>query len=160
LLTVQARPPALAARLIPIGRSAFAAPSDAKLACLDCDATVHAREGRTHRGGPQAPPGLLRQRLRPPEEAWLMVCFSGGAAERLHIGGGFNECGELEDYRMAHRFLCGRYPLVEVGLRIDTAMVAAERLIKTAWARSAVPKIATALHQRGVLSGDDVYALF
>jgi hypothetical protein len=36
-LTVQARPLALAARLIPIGRSAFAAPSDAKLACLDRD---------------------------------------------------------------------------------------------------------------------------
>jgi hypothetical protein len=106
------------------------------------------------------PPRLLRQRLRPPEEAWLTVCFSGGAAERLHIGGGFNECGEIEDYRMAHSFLCGRYPLVEIGLRIDTAVVAAERLIKTNWARSAVPKIAAALHQRGFLSGDDVYALF
>jgi hypothetical protein len=106
------------------------------------------------------PPRLLRQRLRPPEETWLTVCFSGGAVERLHIGGGFNECGELEDYRMAHSFLCGRYPRIEVGLRIDAAMVAAERLIKTDWARSAVPKIAAALHQRGFVSGDDVYALF
>jgi hypothetical protein len=106
------------------------------------------------------PPRLLRQRLRPPEEAWLCVCFSGGAAERLHIGGKFNECGELEDYRMAHSFLCRRYPLVEIGVRIDIAMAAAERLIKTVWARGAVPRIATALHQHGFLSGDDVYALF
>jgi hypothetical protein len=106
------------------------------------------------------PPRLLRQRLRPPEEAWLTVCFSGGAAERLHIGGGFDECGEIEDYRMAHSFLCGRYPLVEIGLRIDTAMLAAERLIKTAWARARVPVIAQALNARGVLSGEDVYALF
>jgi hypothetical protein len=106
------------------------------------------------------PPRLLRQRLRPPEEAWLTVCFSGGAAERLHIGGRFDECGDVQDYAMARRFLCRHYPLVEIGLRIDTAMVAAERLIKTDWARSAVPKIAAALHQRGFLSGDDVYALF
>jgi hypothetical protein len=106
------------------------------------------------------PPRLLRQRLRPPEETWLTVCFSGGAAERLHIGGGFNECGELEDYRMAHSFLCGRYPRIEVGLRIDAAMVAAERLIKTDWAKRCVPRIARALNARGVLSGGDVYALF
>src|SRR6516162_1841579 len=106
------------------------------------------------------PPRLLRQRLRPPEEAWLTVCFSGGAAERLHIGGKFDECGEIEDYRMAHSFLCRRYPLVEVGIRIDTAMLAAERLIKTEWARRCVPRIAQALNARGVLSGDDVYALF
>jgi hypothetical protein len=107
-----------------------------------------------------SPPRLLRQRSRPLAEAWLTVCFSGAAAERLHIGGKFDECGEIEDYRMAHRFLCGRCPLVEIGLRIDTAMLAAERLIKTDWARNAVRKIAAALHERGVLSGDDVYALF
>jgi hypothetical protein len=107
-----------------------------------------------------SPPRLLRQRQRTPAEAWLTVCFSGGAAERLHIGGGPNECGEIEDYRMAHRFLCGRYSRIEVGIRIDTARVAAERLIKTAWARARVPVIAQALNARGVLSGDDVYALF
>ena len=61
---------------------------------------------------------------------------------------------------MAHAFLAGRYTLIEVGLRIDTALVAAERLIKTAWARARVPVIAQALNARGVLSGDDVYALF
>jgi hypothetical protein len=81
-------------------------------------------------------------------------------SERLHIGSGFDQCGEIEDYRMAHSFLAGRFPLIEVGLRIDTARVAAERLIKTVWARNAVPKIAAALNERGVLSGDDVYALF
>jgi len=60
----------------------------------------------------------------------------------------------------APRFLCGRYSRIEVGLRIDTARVAAERLIKTDWARARVPVIAQALNERGVLSGDDVYALF
>jgi hypothetical protein len=107
-----------------------------------------------------SPPRLLRKRLRPPAEAWLTVCFSGGAAERLHVGGGFDQCGELEDYRMAHRFLCERYPLVEVGVRIESAMVAAEGLVKTPWARARVPVIARALDERSVLSGDDVYALF
>jgi hypothetical protein len=102
------------------------------------------------------PPRLLRQRLRPPAEAWLTVCFSGGAAERLHIGGGFNECGEIEDYRMAHRFLCRHYPLVEVGIRIDTAILTAESLVKTPWARARVPVIARALHERGTLSGDQI----
>jgi hypothetical protein len=105
------------------------------------------------------PPRLLRQRSRLPAEAWLTVCFSGGAAERLHIGGGFNECGEIEDYRMAHRFLCGRFPRIEVGLRVDTARAAAERLIATPWARARVPVIARALHERGTLSGEDVYGL-
>jgi hypothetical protein len=105
------------------------------------------------------PPRLLRQRCRPPAEMWLCVCFAGGAAERLHIGGGFNERGEIEDYRMAHRFLCEYYPRIEVGLRIDTARVAAERLIKTAWARARVPVIAQALDARGTLSGEEVYSL-
>jgi hypothetical protein len=99
-------------------------------------------------------------RLRPPEEAWLTVCFSGGAAERLHIGGKAGDCGDVEDYAMARRFLCRHYPLVEIGVRIDTAMVAAERLIKTAWARARVPVIARALDERSVLCGDDIYALF
>jgi hypothetical protein len=61
---------------------------------------------------------------------------------------------------MAHSFLCGRYPLVEIGLRIERAMVAAERLIATRWARARVPVIARALDERGMLSGDDIYALF
>jgi hypothetical protein len=106
------------------------------------------------------PPRLLRARLRPPEDAWLTTCFSGGAAERLHLGGQWNECGEVADYRMAHSFLSGRYPLVEIGVRIDNAMVAAEGLVKTPWARARVPVIARALDERSVLSGDDVYALF
>jgi hypothetical protein len=86
----------------------------------------------------------------------LTVCFSGDAAERLHIGGKFDECGELEDYRMAHDFLSGRYPLVEIDIRIDTAMVAAERLIKTDWARARVPVIARALYERSTLTGEEM----
>jgi hypothetical protein len=37
-------------------------------------------------------------------------------------------------------------------------VLAAERLIKTAWARARVPVIAQALNERGVLSGEDICA--
>jgi hypothetical protein len=89
-------------------------------------------------------------------EALLAPLAGGGAGLAIDL----RFVCEIEDYRMAHRFLCGRYPLVEIGVRIESAMVAAEGLVKTPWARARVPVIARALDERSVLSGDDVYALF
>jgi hypothetical protein len=43
------------------------------------------------------PPRLLRGRLRAPEAAFLCVCFSGGAAERLHLGRKIGECGDVDE---------------------------------------------------------------
>jgi hypothetical protein len=102
------------------------------------------------------PPRLLRGRLRAPEAAYLCVCFSGAASERLHLGGKIGACGDVEDYAMARAFLVLRYSLIEIGVRMDSAIVAADGPVATPWARARVPLIAAALLECGTLSGEQI----
>jgi hypothetical protein len=81
----------------------------------------------------------------------------GGAAEALYFG---SDSGSSEDHAMAQDFAsrCGHFMLS--ARELERAERSAFGLVRTDWAKRAIPAVAAALRERGTLSGDDVHGLF
>jgi hypothetical protein len=105
------------------------------------------------------PPLFLRAKaaVRPPLDQLLTLCFCGGSAEALYFGG---QCGSSEDYAMAQRFASRRGHFMLSARVLERAERAAFGLVRTDWAKRTIPRIADALRQRRLLSGEDVHNLF
>jgi hypothetical protein len=95
--------------------------------------------------------------IRPPLDQLLTLCFAGGASEALYFG---SDSGSSEDHAMAQRFASRRGHFLLSARALERAERAAFGLVRTDWGKRAIPRIADALRERGVLSGGDVHALF
>jgi hypothetical protein len=107
-------------------------------------------------------PHFLRGRCRlPPNlalECMTVLCLCGPAAEQLFCGpivDGGDEC----DLAMAREYLAREFDPLRVGIELMRLRDAADKLARTPWASRRIQVIATALLQRGSLTGEQIAAL-
>jgi hypothetical protein len=105
------------------------------------------------------PPLLPRAKTfpRPPLDQLLTLCFCGSSAEALYFG---SDSGSSEDYAMAQRSASRFGHFMLSARELEKAQRAAFSLVRTDWAKRAIPRVADALHERRVLTGQDIHALF
>jgi hypothetical protein len=84
------------------------------------------------------------------------MCLAGAAAEEFF-------CGRIDDHSdrtkiaMAKDYLArAGYDLLQIGFQLNHYRDAAQRLVRTPWARHRIRLIAAALLQHGTLSGEEI----
>jgi hypothetical protein len=87
-----------------------------------------------------------------------VICFAGPASEELFCGPAppGDDGGERRDYEMAYEHLQREVGALRLGLEFARLRDSARALVRTPWARSAIPKLAEALLRQGTLDGDQV----
>lgn len=104
-----------------------------------------------HRGNYHPPPGIGL-------EAMVTLCLAGPAAETFYVGP-ITDGSDETDYRMAREYLSRRYDTLEIGVQLNRMRDAADKLVRTQWARDRIERISAALLARGTLTSEDVAAL-
>ena len=60
---------------------------------------------------------------------------------------------------MAREYLARQYDALQIGFQLNRLRDAADRLVRTPWARGRLERIAAALLDRGMLTSEDIAAL-
>jgi hypothetical protein len=102
--------------------------------------------------------GNYRQRADLGLECMVTMCLAGPAAEALFCGPTDDRSGRT-DHEMAKHYLSRRFGLLEIGAEIVRLREAAEGLVRTAWAKDRIHRIADALVRYRTLSGVEIESL-
>ena len=107
-----------------------------------------------------AAPAMHRGRYKPPTadigvEVMATLCLAGPASEQLFCGE-IIDGSDTTDIEMARGYLMDHYNAVRLGAALARHRDAAEKQVRTPWARHRIELIASALLRRGCLNGDEI----
>jgi hypothetical protein len=108
------------------------------------------------------PPHMHRAYYRAPHDCGLetivQICLAGPEAEILFCGA-IIDGGDYGDYAMARETLARRFDPLRAAIELARCRVAAERLVRSAWAQQRIRLLADALLRRGTLSGEEIHQI-
>jgi hypothetical protein len=110
--------------------------------------TIEAGAGHLYRGG-------YRERADLALECIVIMSLAGPAAEEFFCGP-IEDGTDRADYAMARHYLARRFDPLRIGAEIGRLRNAAQRLVRTPFARRHIPLIAEALLRRGTLAEDEI----
>jgi hypothetical protein len=108
-------------------------------------------------------PHLHRGLYHPPDanfglECLCVLCMSGPEAEREFCGP-ISDGSDQTDYQMARDYLARQLNPLQIGAELTRYRDAAQRLVRSPWARQRIRLLADALLQRGSLSSEQIFEL-
>ena len=108
-------------------------------------------------------PHMHRARYTPPHDGglqtMLIVCLAGPEAETLFCGQ-ISDGFDLADLQMAREYLSRAIPNpLQAAIELARCRVAAERLVRSAWAQQRIAKLAEALLRHGTLRGEEIHRI-
>jgi len=86
-----------------------------------------------------------------------VLCLCGPASEEYFCGP-ITDASDQTDVAMAREYLGRAVEALHIGVPLARHRASADRLVRTAWARSCIPVIAAALLERETLTGADIGA--
>ncbi len=115
--------------------------------------TIDGSNPHMHQGAWQPPDGL---------DALECLCTMGlvaSEAEKVFCDGKPVEGSDRDDVDSVLRALAQYYSPLEINVQLERMRGAAERLVKTDWARRVIPRIADELLRHGSLTGEQIAGL-
>jgi hypothetical protein len=91
-------------------------------------------------------------------ECMVTLCLSGPKAEKEFCGP-ISDNSDRVDYQMAYEYLARQLNPLQVGGELVRYRDAAQRLVRSAWARHRIRLLADALLRHGTLTGEQISAI-
>jgi hypothetical protein len=91
-------------------------------------------------------------------ECMVTLCLSGPEAEKEFCGP-ISDNSDRVDYQMAYEYLARQLNPLQVGGELVRYRDAAQRLVRSAWARHRIRLLADALLRHGTLTGEQISAI-
>ena len=88
----------------------------------------------------------------------VTLCLAGPEAEREFCGP-ITENSDRVDYEMAHEYLARQLNPLQIEAELTRYRDAAQRLVRSPWARHRIRVLADALLRQGTLSGEQIFEL-
>jgi hypothetical protein len=91
-------------------------------------------------------------------ECMVRLCLAGPEAENEFCGPITDDSDRI-DYKMAYAYLARQLNPLQIGAELTRYRDAAQRLVRSAWARHRIRLLADALLRHGTLSGEQIFEL-
>jgi hypothetical protein len=102
--------------------------------------------------------GLYRTEANLALESMVTLCLSGPEAEKEFCGS-ISDDSDRADYEMARDYLARQFSPLQIGAELTRYRDAAQRLVRSPWARHRIRLLADALLQHGTLTSEEIFEL-